>query len=132
MKPGQAKTVPGSNGAILTDGLHLFRSDQQTAQADRKPASHRGVPEEATMSDTVEASITALIAEAAESDPAKISRDTELSELEIDSLALTEIVMEVEDQHDIEIDLNTAEAWETLKTVGDLVDMVKKIIADQH
>ncbi|MEQ8308608.1 MAG: acyl carrier protein [Hoeflea sp.] len=84
------------------------------------------------MSDNVETSVIALIAEAAETEPGKISRETELSELEIDSLALTEIVMEIEDQHDIEIDLNTAEAWETLKTVGDLVDMVKKLIADQH
>lgn len=84
------------------------------------------------MSDTVEASTIALIATAGEVEPGEISRETELSELEIDSLALTEIVMEIEDEHDIEIDLNTAEAWETLKTVGDLIDMVKKIIAAQH
>jgi hypothetical protein len=37
--------------------------------------------------------------------------------------------MDIEDQHDIEIDLNTAEAWESLKTVGDIVDMVKQLIA---
>lgn len=84
------------------------------------------------MSDTVEASTITLIATAGEVEPGEISRETELSELEIDSLALTEIVMEIEDEHDIEIDLNTAEAWETLKTVGDLIDMVKKIIAAQH
>ncbi|EDQ35213.1 Acyl carrier protein [Hoeflea phototrophica DFL-43] len=84
------------------------------------------------MSDTVETSTIALIATAGEVEPGEISRETELSELEIDSLALTEIVMEIEDEHDIEIDLNTAEAWETLKTVGDLIDMVKKIIAAQH
>lgn len=84
------------------------------------------------MSDTVEASTIALIATAGEVEPGEISRETELSELEIDSLALTEIVMEIEDEHDIEIDLNTAEAWEKLKTVGDLIDMVKKIIAAQH
>lgn len=84
------------------------------------------------MSDSVETSTIALIATAGETEPGEISRETELSELEIDSLALTEIVMEIEDEHDIEIDLNTAEAWETLKTVGDLIDMVKKIIAAQH
>jgi nodulation protein F len=84
------------------------------------------------MSDTVEASTIALIAAAGEAEPGEISRETEISDLEIDSLALTEIVMEIEDQHNIEIDLNTAEAWQTLKTVGDLIDMVKKIIAAQH
>jgi nodulation protein F len=84
------------------------------------------------MSDTVEASTIALIAAAGEAEPGEISRETEISDLEIDSLALTEVVMEIEDQHNIEIDLNTAEAWQTLKTVGDLIDMVKKIIAAQH
>jgi nodulation protein F len=55
-----------------------------------------------------------------------------LAELEIDSLVLTEIVMDIEDQHDIEIDLNTAEAWESLKTVGDIVDTVKQLVAAKN
>ncbi|MBC7280235.1 acyl carrier protein [Hoeflea sp.] len=84
------------------------------------------------MANDIETSTIDLIAKAGEIEPGKITRDTELAELEIDSLALTEIVMEIEDQHDIEIDLNTAEAWESLKTVGDMVDMVKKLVAAQH
>lgn len=84
------------------------------------------------MPNDIETSTIALIAKAGEIEPGKIMRDTELSELEIDSLALTEIVMEIEDKYDIEIDLNTAEAWESLKTVGDMVDMVKKLVAAQH
>jgi len=81
------------------------------------------------MSKDVEASIIAMIASAGEIEPGEITRDTELAELEIDSLVLTEIVMDIEDEHDIEIDLNTAEAWESLKTVGDIVDMVKQLVA---
>lgn len=84
------------------------------------------------MSKDIEASIIALIASAGEIDADKITRDTELAELEIDSLVLTEIVMDIEDEHDIEIDLNTAEAWESLKTVGDIVDTVKQLIADKN
>lgn len=84
------------------------------------------------MSKDIEASIIALIASSGEIEAGEITRDTELAELEIDSLVLTEIVMDIEDQHDIEIDLNTAEAWESLKTVGDIVDMVKKLIADKN
>jgi len=84
------------------------------------------------MPNDIETSTIALIAKAGEIEPGNITRETELSELEIDSLALTEIVMEIEDQYDIEIDLNTAEAWESLKTVGDMVDMVKKLVAAQH
>ncbi|MEM5493655.1 acyl carrier protein [Hoeflea sp. AS16] len=84
------------------------------------------------MSKDIEASIIALIASSGEIEAGAITRDTELAELEIDSLVLTEIVMDIEDQHDIEIDLNTAEAWESLKTVGDIVDMVKKLVADKN
>jgi nodulation protein F len=83
------------------------------------------------MSKDIEASVIALIASSGEIKDREITRDTELAELEIDSLVLTEIVMDIEDQNDIEIDLNTAEAWESLKTVGDIVDMVKKLIADK-
>ena len=84
------------------------------------------------MSKDIEASIIALIASSGEIEAGEITRDTELAELEIDSLVLTDIVMDIEDQHDIEIDLNTAEAWESLKTVGDIVDMVKKLVADKN
>ena len=81
------------------------------------------------MAKDIEASIIALIASSGDIEAGEITRDTELAELEIDSLVLTEVVMDIEDQHDIEIDLNTAEAWESLKTVGDIIDMVKKLVA---
>jgi nodulation protein F len=84
------------------------------------------------MSKEIEASIIALIASSGEIEAGEITRETELAELEIDSLVLTEIVMDIEDQHDIEIDLNTAEAWESLKTVGDIVDMVKQLVAAKN
>lgn len=84
------------------------------------------------MSDDIETSTITLIASAGDIEASTITRETELAELEIDSLVLTEIVMDIEDKHDIEIDLNTAEAWESLKTVGDIVDMVKSLIAAQH
>jgi nodulation protein F len=82
-----------------------------------------------SMSNDVEASIIAIIAPAAESEAGEITRETELAELEIDSLVLTEVVMDIEDKYDIEIDMNTAEAWESLKTVGDIVDVVKALVA---
>lgn len=81
------------------------------------------------MADDIEASTIALITAQTEIDPATINDQTELADLQIDSLVLTEIVMEIEDKYDIEIDLNAAEAWESLKTVGDMTAMVKKLIA---
>jgi nodulation protein F len=82
-----------------------------------------------SMSNDVEASIIAIIAPAAETEAGEITRETELAELEIDSLVLTEVVMDIEDKYDIEIDMNTAEAWESLKTVGDIADVVKALVA---
>ncbi len=81
------------------------------------------------MSSDVEASIIAIIAPAAETEAGEITRETELAELEIDLLVLTEVVMDIEDKYDIEIDMNTAEAWESLKTVGDIADVVKALVA---
>lgn len=81
------------------------------------------------MSNDVEASIIAIIAPAADVEAGEITRETELAELEIDSLVLTEVVMDIEDKYDIEIDMNTAEAWESLKTVGDIADVVKALVA---
>ncbi|WP_322990322.1 MULTISPECIES: acyl carrier protein [unclassified Hoeflea] len=81
------------------------------------------------MSTDIETSIVALIAAASEMEASEITRETELADLEVDSLVLTEIVMDIEDENNIEIDLNTAEAWQSLKTVGDIVAVVEKLIA---
>lgn len=83
------------------------------------------------MSDDIEATIIAQIASASETETGGITRETELGELDIDSLVLTEIVMEIEDIFDIEIDLNTAEAWDSLKTIGDIIGVVEKRIAEK-
>ena len=59
----------------------------------------------------------------------EITRDTEFDEVGISSLDLTEIVMDLEDLFDIQIDLNAAEAWESLKNVGDIVDAMEKLVS---
>ncbi|MCY0149019.1 phosphopantetheine-binding protein [Hoeflea sp. G2-23] len=81
------------------------------------------------MSTDIETSTIALIAAASEMEASEITRETELADLEVDSLALTEIVMDIEDENNIEIDLNTAEAWQSLKTVGDIIAVVEKLVA---
>ena len=48
--------------------------------------------------------------------------DTELDELGIHSLELTEIVFDLEEAYGIEIEMNTVEAWSKLKNVGDIVE----------
>ena len=59
----------------------------------------------------------------------EIGLDTELDELGIHSLELTEIVFDLEESYGIEIDLNTVEAWNSLKTVGDIVESTRALIA---
>jgi nodulation protein F len=64
-------------------------------------------------------------------DPSKLTADTYLDELGVNSLQLTEIIMDLEDTFDIRIDQNTAEAWASLKTVGDIVKAVEKLAGAQ-
>ena len=51
-----------------------------------------------------------------------------LDELGVNSLQLTEIIMDLEDMFEIELSENTSEAWARLKTVGDVVEAVQAVI----
>lgn len=63
-------------------------------------------------------------------DPDKqITVDSELRDLEIQSLELTEIMFDLEETYDIRIELDTSEAWSNLKNVGDLVEATRALIA---
>ena len=60
-------------------------------------------------------------------DQSTLSLDSQLDEFGVTSLQLAEIVIDLEDMFDIEIDQNTAEAWASLKTIGNLVDAVRAL-----
>ena len=63
-------------------------------------------------------------------DPAiEIGPDTELTSLGIHSLELTEIIFDLEEAYGIEIEMNTVEAWSNLKTVHDMIEAVRALIA---
>lgn len=81
------------------------------------------------MSEDVGAKVIELIAAQSGKDPASIAPETHVDELGIDSLKLTEIVMDVEDHFNISIDLNTAEAWEKYRDVASLIAGVKEAMA---
>ncbi len=59
----------------------------------------------------------------------EITVATELSELGIHSLELTEIIFDLEEAYGIEIEMNTAEAWSKLSNVGDIIEAVRGLIA---
>lgn len=80
------------------------------------------------MSDQLEADIVEKVAAYAGLDKSEISLSTDLMELGIHSLELTEIIFDIEEQYDVEIEMNTSEAWSKLKNVGDVVAALRKLI----
>lgn len=80
------------------------------------------------MSDQIAETIISKIRAHASPDAGDVTLDTELSELGIHSLELTEIIFDLEDEYDIQIEMNTVEAWSNLANVKDIVDAVRDII----
>ena len=59
----------------------------------------------------------------------KVTRETDLiADLEIDSVSVLDIVMDVEDNYDISIPVNVISE---IKTVGELVDAIHEIKKEQ-
>ena len=80
------------------------------------------------MADQLATEIIEKIKAHADTGGKEITLDTELSSLGIHSLELTEIVFDLEDAYGIEIEMNTVEAWNNLKDVGDIVTAVRGLI----
>ena len=83
------------------------------------------------MSDELAATIIGKIKAHAAPEAGEITLDTEMSELGIHSLELTEIVFELEDQFGIEIEMNAVDAWSNLSNVGDIVEAVRALIGNK-
>ncbi|MBX3596656.1 MAG: acyl carrier protein [Rhizobiaceae bacterium] len=80
------------------------------------------------MADELTREIIAKIEAHADPDIGEITPQTELSALGIHSLELTEIIFDVEEAYDIEIEMNTVDAWNKLKNVGDMIEAVRSLI----
>ena len=83
------------------------------------------------MSEDIEKKVISIIADVSPREESESTSTSELDELEINSLELTEVVMDLEDEYDVHVDLNTAEAWSSLKTVGDVVALIKELLAEK-
>ncbi len=79
--------------------------------------------------ETVNESILARIRSHVEGDASNIGPDTPISDLGIHSLELTEIIFDIEEEFDIEVEMSTAEAWEHLTTVRDIIAAVQTLVA---
>jgi len=80
------------------------------------------------MSDELAATVIGKIKAHARPEIGEVTLDTELAELDIHSLELTEIVFELEDEFGIEIEMNTVDAWSNLSNVGDIVGVVRALV----
>jgi len=71
--------------------------------------------------------IRAIIIRDFELPPERLQRDTLLEEIELDSLAITELVFEIEDEFKV-----TAESTiPAFKTLGDIADYVARLVAER-
>ncbi|WP_265516065.1 acyl carrier protein [Nitratireductor luteus] len=80
--------------------------------------------------DVIGENILAKIKAHAEGDT-NVTLSTPLTDLGIHSLELTEIIFDLEEEFGIEVEMNTAEAWEHLSTVRDIVESVRKLVNDK-
>ncbi|MEL6360235.1 MAG: phosphopantetheine-binding protein [Pseudomonadota bacterium] len=59
----------------------------------------------------------------------KLTRDTDLvADMEVDSVSVLDIVMDIEDTYDVSIPVNT---MSEIRTIGELVDAIHKIKEEQ-
>jgi nodulation protein F len=75
------------------------------------------------MRETIEDVLRGMIAKQAHLDPSVIMPEAVLSELGVTSLDLVEIIMTIEDKYDINIPVDAADAWNSYKTVANLIEL---------
>ena len=58
----------------------------------------------------------------------ELNKDTDFDTLGLSSLELTEVILELEERHEVEIDISTVDAASSLKTVGDIVAKLDELV----
>ena len=79
--------------------------------------------------------IIEIVAKQAKVDCAALKRDTRLSELDLQSIDIVELVFAIEEKFDIEVpyspqDMNSAGI--SFETIEDMIDAVARLTAEQH
>jgi nodulation protein F len=83
------------------------------------------------MADQLTTEIIDMIKAHAETGGEEITTGTDLNTLGIHSLELTEIIFDLEEKYGIDIEMNTVDAWSNLRNVGNIVEAVRKLIAEK-
>ena len=82
-----------------------------------------------------EKDIFEIVAKQAKADPATLSRDTKLADLELQSIDVVELVFAIEEKFDIEVPYSPSDqnaAGISFQSVGEIIDAVDKLVAEQH
>jgi acyl carrier protein len=82
----------------------------------------------------VASDVLEIIAKQAKVEPAAVSRDTKLADLNLESLDTIELIFALEEKFDIEIPYNANEANSAginFTTAGDVIDAVAKFLDEQ-
>ncbi len=81
---------------------------------------------------SVESDVFDIIADKSAVERSKLSLDSNLKDLEIESLDVVEIVFAVEEKFDIHVPYNANDQELEFDTVGDVVNAVKKLVSEEH
>jgi acyl carrier protein len=84
------------------------------------------------MGETIEDVLRGMIAKQAQLDPSVITPESVLSELGVTSLDLVEIIMTIEDKYDVTIPGDAVEAWNSYKTVANLIELGHSLGLEGH
>ena len=80
--------------------------------------------------DTIAEKIFDIVAKERRLDRSKLTLDTKLEDIEIESVDLVEIIFAIEDEFDIDIPQDESEF--KLETMRDIVDGVQRLIAEKQ
>ncbi len=79
--------------------------------------------------------IIEIVAKQAKTDPATLTRETKLAELDLQSIDIVELVFAIEEKFDIEVPYSPSDqdsSGISFHTVGEVIDAVEKLVGEQH
>jgi acyl carrier protein len=79
------------------------------------------------MAGTILEVLQRVVAKQVQLDPSAISPESVLADLGVSSLDLVEIIMTIEDEYDVTIPVDAVNAWNSYKTVADLVGLGRSL-----
>ena len=80
---------------------------------------------------SVESDVLDIIAEQSTVERSQLTRDARLEDLEIESLDVVEIIFALEEKFDVHVPYNANDQEIQFETVGDVIDAVGKLIAEE-